>query len=220
MTLDDPLPDPLPPEPLTLAAAWLAEAWQRRDQPNPNAMVLATSTPDGRPSARVVLGKGIDMKQGTVRFVSNYTSRKGRELAANPRAALVMHWDHTHRQVRLEGVVTRATAADSDEYFATRAWASRLGAHASEQSAPVPSRAVLQAKLDEQARRFGAEPDPGRDIPRPAHWGGYVFWIERAELWTEGAARIHDRALYTRELTARDDGTFAGGPWSATRLQP
>lgn len=220
MLLNDPLPDPLPPEPLALAAAWLADAWRRRDQPNPNVMVLATSTPDGRPSARVVLNKGLDEAAGTVRFVTNYDSRKGRELAANPRAALVMHWDHTHRQVRLEGMVTRASPADSDAYFASRAWASRLGAHASEQSRPVASRALLEARLDEQVRRYGAAPGAGRDIPRPAHWGGYVFWIESAELWVEGPARIHDRALYTRELTARDDGGFAGGPWSATRLQP
>ena len=220
MQLADPLPDPLPAEPLTLAAAWLAEAWQRRDQPNPNAMVLATSTPDGRPSARIVLNKGIDVAEGTVRFVTNYDSRKGRELEANPHAALVMHWDHTHRQARFEGIVVRASAADSDAYFATRAWASRLGAHASAQSRPIASRAALVAQLDDAARRFGAEPAPGRDIPRPANWGGYVFHIARAELWVEGPARIHDRALYERDLVRHADGTIATGPWIATRLQP
>ncbi len=218
--LADPLPDPLPTDPLALAAEWLALAWERRDQPNPNAMVLATSTPDGHPSARVVLCKGIEPDPGCVRFVSNYHSRKGRELAANPRAAAVLHFDALHRQVRLEGVITRASTADSDAYFATRAWASRLGAHASEQSEPVASREALQAKLDAQIDRFGATAAPGRDIPRPDHWGGYVLWIDRAELWVEGGARLHDRAEFRRELRAVGEPAFAGGPWSSTRLQP
>jgi pyridoxamine 5'-phosphate oxidase len=154
-----------------------------------------------------------------VRFVTNYDSRKGRQLADNPWAAAVMHWDHTHRQVRLEGVVTRAPAADSDAYFATRAWASRLGAHASAQSEPIESRAALEAKLDAQIARYGADAAAGREIPRPPHWGGYVLWIEAVELWVEGAARIHDRARYTRTLTAQSEG-YVGGPWAATRLQP
>lgn len=219
MILTDPLPDPLPGEPLAIAAAWLDDARRRRDQPNPEAMVLATSTRDGHPSARVVLCKGIDAAAGTVRFVTNYASRKGRELEENPRAALVLHWDHTHRQVRFEGRITRAPAAESDEYFASRAWVSRLGAHASAQSEPVASRTALEAQLDEQIARFGATAAPGRDIPRPAHWGAYLLWIEAAELWVEGAARLHDRARFTRTLTRKGDA-FAGGPWTATRLQP
>ena len=220
MTFADPLPDPLPADPLRMAAEWLAMAWERREQPNPNAMVLATSTPEGAPSARVVLCKSIEPEPGVVRFVSNYHSRKGRELAANSRAACVLHWDHMHRQVRLEGVVTRAALADSDAYFASRAWASKLGAHASAQSEPVDSRAALDAKLDEVTLRYGAAPGSGRDIPRPAHWGGYVLWIDRAELWVEGAARLHDRASFTRTLTARPDGSYVGGAWHSTRLQP
>jgi len=219
MILADPLPDPLPAEPLSIAAAWLEDARQRRDQPNPDAMVLATSTRDGHPSARVVLCKGIDAAAGTVRFVTNYVSRKGRELDENPRGALVMHWDHTHRQARFAGPVTRASAAESDAYFASRAWSSRLGAHASAQSEPVASRAALEARLDAQIARFGESPGEGRDIPRPAQWGAYLLWIDEAELWVEGAARLHDRARFTRQLTASGD-RFSAGPWTATRLQP
>jgi pyridoxamine 5'-phosphate oxidase len=155
-----------------------------------------------------------------VRFVSNYHSRKGGELEANPRAALVLFWDHLHRQVRFEGVVTQAVPTDSDAYFATRAWISRLGAHASAQSEPIASRAALDARLEEQVRRYGTESAPLRDIPRPPHWGGYVLWIDTAELWAEGHGRLHDRALFTRRLTPLVDGSFAGGAWTATRLQP
>ncbi len=204
MSPADPLPDPLPPEPLAIAAAWLADAWQRRDQPNPNAMVLATSTPDGRPSARVVLSKGIDVEAGTVRFVTNYDSRKGREIEANPRAALTMHWDHTHRQVRLEGVVTRASAADSDAYFATRAWASRLGAHASEQSRPVASRAELEAQLDEQVRRFGSRARHGARHPASGALGRLrVLDRERGAVGRGRRAHPRSRAVYARASRPR-----------------
>jgi pyridoxamine 5'-phosphate oxidase len=220
MMLTDPLPDPLPAEPLAIAAAWLEDAWRRRDQPNPNAMVLATSTPGGLPAARVVLCKSIEAGPGCVRFVSNYQSRKGRELAAKPRAALVLHWDHTHRQVRLEGIVTQATEADSDSYFATRARLSQLGAHASAQSEPIASREALDAKLDAAIGRYGAAAEGGAVIPRPAHWGGYVFWVETAELWVEGHGRLHDRARFSRRLVPAGAGLYAGGAWTATRLQP
>lgn len=216
MVPDQSLPETLPAEPLALAAAWLAEAGRRREQPNPDAMVLATCGSDGRPSARVVLCKGIDAATGSVRFVSNYNSRKGRELAANPRAALVLHWDHLHRQVRMEGLVTRATAADSDSYFASRRRASQLGAHASEQSNPVGSRAALRAQLEAVEARY---PDAAT-VPRPAHWGGFVMWLDAVELWVEGGARLHDRALWSRTLAAPDGATPSFGPWSSTRLQP
>ncbi|MET0281762.1 MAG: pyridoxamine 5'-phosphate oxidase [Steroidobacteraceae bacterium] len=214
MVPDQSLPDPLPAEPLQLAAAWLAEATRRAEQPNPNAMVLATCGLDGRPSARVVLCKEIEPNGGSVRFVSNYDSRKGRELAANPRAALVFHWDHLHRQVRMEGMVEKASVADSDSYFAARARASQLGAHASRQSEPVGSPASLQAQLDATIARF-----PGV-VPRPPHWGGYVFWVESVELWVEASARLHDRARWTRELSVSCSAKPVAGPWSATRLQP
>src|SRR6187431_2235923 len=118
MVPEQSLPETLPAEPLELAAAWLAEAGRSGTQPNPDAMVLATCGSDGRPSARVVLCKGIDPAAGAVRFVTNYNSRKGRDLAAHPRAALVFHWDHLHRQMRMEGLVRKVSAADSDRYFA------------------------------------------------------------------------------------------------------
>jgi pyridoxamine 5'-phosphate oxidase len=221
MAPNDVLPEPLPAQPLPLAAAWLAEAWQRADQPNPNAMVLATSDADGQPAARVVLCKGIVADPGYVHFVSNYHSRKGRELAANPRAALVFHWDHQHRQLRIEGLMRQSSAADSDTYFASRAWQSQLGAHASAQSQPIASRAALIAKLDAVTRQYGEAPGAdGTGIPRPAHWGGYLLWVSAVELWVEGDARIHDRARWTRELRVDGAGQIHPGAWSATRLQP
>src|SRR5579864_7649453 len=150
------LPDPLPAEPLILVNRWLAESWQLRQQPNPNSMVLATVGQDGQPSARVVLCKEIVPQPGYLVFYTNYLSRKGRQLAEHPRAAAVMHWDALHRQVRVEGPVVRAPAADSDAYFASRPWQSRVGAWASQQSAPVASREALQKAVAATARRFGA----------------------------------------------------------------
>jgi pyridoxamine 5'-phosphate oxidase len=221
------LSDPLPAEPLALVAGWLQEAWAARRQPNPNAMVLATSTRDGHPSARVVLCKDIVPQPGFIVFYTNYLSAKGRQLKDNPRAAAVMHWDAFSRQVRIEGPIAQANAADSDAYFASRAWQSRIGAWASAQSEPLTSRAQLLDAVQETARRFGAPTpgSPGADdsmkvtIPRPPHWGGYRLWADRVELWVEGAARIHDRAVWTRTLTA-SGGAFKAGAWSATRLQP
>jgi pyridoxamine 5'-phosphate oxidase len=221
MAINDVLPEPLPAEPLQIAAAWLAEATRRAEQPNPNAMVLATASADGQPSARVVLCKGIVADPGYVHFVSNYHSRKGMDLAANPRAALVMHWDHSHRQLRMEGLIRRNSAAESDAYFAQRPWQSQLGAHASQQSEPIASRAELIEKLDAVTRQFGAAPSAsGPGIPRPAHWGGYQLWVTAVELWVEGDARIHDRARWTRTLSFDASGTARIGAWSSTRLQP
>jgi pyridoxamine 5'-phosphate oxidase len=215
MVPEQSLPETLPAEPLSLAAAWLAEAGQRRDQPNPEAMVLATCV-DGRPSARVVLCKGIDATTGAVRFVSNYHSRKGRELVANPRAALVFHWDHLHRQVRMEGVVQLVSAADSDRYFASRHRHSQLGAHASQQSEPIASAAALNAQLDAVRKVYSDD----TVIPRPAHWGGFVLWVDTVELWVEGTARLHDRARWSREFAPANGPTPTFGPWTSTRLQP
>jgi pyridoxamine 5'-phosphate oxidase len=217
------LPEPLPAEPLTLVQAWLAQAWSARNQPNPNAMVLATTTPDGRPSARVVLCKDIQPAPGFITFYTNYESRKGRELAATGRAAVVMHWDHMHRQVRIEGAVVKAPEADSDAYFASRALASRIGAWASKQSEPIVSRAQLLSAVDAAAKRLGVDPKTaGQDahVPRPPHWGGFRLWADAVELWVEGDARIHDRARWTRTLAPRGDGQFDVGLWNATRLQP
>lgn len=228
---NDLLPDPLPTEPMALAGAWLSTAVAARQQPNPDAMVLATATPEGHPSARVVLCKEMDIEQGRVSFVTNYESRKGREIASNARAALVFHWDHSHRQVRMEGVVVKSPAAQSDEYFASRNWQRRIGAWASAQSQPLRSREELAAAVRAVANRFGVpEPcieninDPQTaDIPRPPFWGGYHVWVDMVELWIEGASRIHERARWTRSLTttgAGADAVVSAGPWAATRLQP
>src|SRR5215475_14095449 len=224
------LPDPLPAEPLVVVNRWLADSWQRQQQPNPNSMVLATVGPDGQPSARVVLCKEIVPQPGYLVFYTNYLSHKGRQLTDNPRAAAVMHWDALHRQVRVEGPVVKAPAADSDAYFASRPWPSRLGAWASAQSQPIGSRKELHAALAGMAERFGTPvPDSAAagtaidyPIPRPPHWGGFHLWADSVELWVEGDARIHDRARWTRKLTLRvdaDSGTTQvdAGPWAATR---
>ena len=226
------LPEPLPAEPLSLAREWLSEASARRDQPNPNAMVLATVGANGSPSSRVVLCKDIVLPDGYLLLYTNYQSRKGAELGANPRGAALFHWDHLHRQVRIEGRLARSPPAESDAYFASRPWQSRLGAWASEQSRPVDSRATLIEALRASARRFhtppvgpDAEPETmptaGIEVPRPPHWGGYRLWADSVELWVEGEYRIHDRARGQRELGgAGDSYTFTTTPWQATRLQP
>lgn len=224
---NDLLPDPLPAEPMALAGAWLTTALAARQQPNPDAMVLATATASGQPSARIVLVKEFDIENGRVSFVTNYESRKGRELAENARAALVLHWDHAHRQVRIEGVVVKAPARESDEYFASRNWQRRVGAWASEQSQPLASREQLNAAVRAAADKFGVphptaeniNVPPPAPIPRPPFWGGYYVWADAVELWIEGSARIHERARWTRSLTTTAAGCEAG-PWSATRLQP
>jgi pyridoxamine 5'-phosphate oxidase len=234
MTPTERLSDPLPAEPLETAAEWLAESWRRRGQPNPNAMTLATSTMDGRPSARIVLCKEIAARPGYVVFYTNYHSRKGRELAENPRAAAVLHFDPLQCQVRVEGVVEKVPEADSDAYFASRALDSRIGAWASAQSEPIESRERLRAAVDAAAHRFGAprsgphRPEAASDavvaaepfVPRPPHWGGYRLWAEAVELWVQGEARIHDRARWSRSLARLPGRQIEPGPWSVTRLQP
>jgi pyridoxamine 5'-phosphate oxidase len=209
------LGNPLPAQPLLLASEWLAEAWRRRLQPNPNAMTLATATLEGWPAARIVLCKDVVGVPGYVVFYTNFQSRKGLELAANPRAAAVMHWDHMRRQVRIEGLVEPAPAADSDAYFASRARESRIGAWASAQSRPVASREALLAQVREATQRFA-----NAEVPRPSFWGGYRLWADAVELWVEGDARIHDRARWTRSLQRAPDGSMQPGPWSVGRLQP
>jgi len=222
------LSEPLPANPLAVAQEWLAQSRKDAAQPNPNSMVLATVDERGHPSARVVLCKEIDPVQGSILFYGNYRSRKGRELESNRRAAVVFHWDHRHRQVRAEGLVERISAAESDAYFRTRAWQSRLGAWASAQSEPVASRKVLSESVAAAARRFGipydgpGSPEPGdvtAEVPRPPHWGGYRLYADAVELWVEGEFRVHDRARWTRSLSDRP-GTQPSTPWHATRLQP
>ncbi len=215
------LPDVLPANPLEVAAQWLAQASTDAAQPNPNAIVLATVDGRGQPSARVVLCKGIEAATGCILFYTNYRSRKGSELKNNPRAAAVFHWDHVHRQVRIEGQVEVMSDVENDAYFESRAWQSRVGAWASQQSQPLASHDDLKKAVAAQAQRFGIPyegpgmPEPDNvtvDVPRPPNWGGFRLRAEAVELWVEGEFRIHDRARWTRTLPA--------GPWSATRLQP
>jgi pyridoxamine 5'-phosphate oxidase len=221
METDDSLPEPLPSNPLGLFVTWFDEARRRSAQPNPDAMVLATADAEGRPSARVVLCKKIAAEPGYIVFFTNCESRKGRELSRCPRASAVFHWDALRRQVRVEGPVVRSPDAESDEYFATRALDSRIGAWASRQSEPLMSRAALAAQVRAVANRFGVKPgDTTGQVPRPPHWGGYRIWIESIELWMEGANRIHDRAVWTRDLRSAPDNSFNANAWRSTRLNP
>jgi pyridoxamine 5'-phosphate oxidase len=223
------LPDPLPADPLIVAAQWLEQARDDGAQPNPNSMVVATVDERGRPSARVVLCKDISPESGSITFYTNYQSRKGRELLANHRAAVVFHWDHRHRQIRAEGTTVPMTDAENDEYFRTRPWQSRLGAWASRQSEPVESRDALLAQVTAAAKRFGipyrgpGTPEPDQiavEVPRPPHWGGYRILVDAVELWVEGEFRVHDRALWTRAAADGAGAPKGAWPWSATRLQP
>ncbi len=156
-----------------------------------NAMTLATVGPDGSPSARIVLLKGVDAR-GFV-FFTNYQSRKGRELIARPRAALVVHWKQAQEQVRIEGDVEQVSGEDSDAYFRTRPRDSQIGAWASMQSEPLDTRATLEARFAEVAARYA-----GRDVPRPPHWGGFRVVPTLIELWYGRANRLHERHIYVR----------------------
>ena len=206
-----PLPEPLPDTPLPLVDAWLAQA--RQTMRNATSMTLATVDPDGRPSARMVICRGFDAAAGWFVFYTDRDSPKGRALQANPRAALVFHWDALERQIRIEGPVTAAPEEDSDRYWNTRPLDARIAAIASDQSRPIASRAAMLAKIVDAAQRVGAV------AARPPRWGGYRVWAERVELWVGQPARVHDRAVWTRSLESVDVG-FSGGPWRATRLQP
>ena len=222
------LPEVLPGDPMHLAATWLREATGLSALRNPNSMTLATVGADGQPSARVVLCKDFVADPGYLVFYTNYRSRKAHELSEHPQVAATFHWDDLGRQVRIEGIATRSPQAESDAYFATRAWGSRLGAWGSDQSAPIASREALVAQVKARAAELGlelggdtqtlaAEPPP---IARPPHWGGIRIWASGIELWVEGLDRIHDRAYWRRELSRKDEHSFAVTPWTGTRLQP
>lgn len=189
-------------QPLQQFKTWLNEALAA-GVPEPNAMTLATVGPEGRPSTRIVLIKDID-ERGLV-WYTNYESRKGRELAAHPFAALQFHWVEMERVVRIEGRVEQVDAAQSDAYFRSRPLDSRLGAWASPQSQVISSRAVLVANAAKAAAQHGLNPE------RPPHWGGYRLLPERWEFWQGRKSRLHDRLSYKLQ---------ADGSWLKERLAP
>ena len=215
------LPETLPDNPLPTFAEWFAESCERKLQPNPDAMTLATVDADGRPSARIVLCKHLVTPPGYIVFFTNYQSRKGQALAAHPFAATVFNWDSLHRQVRLEGRILQSPPEESDAYFSSRSLASKLGAWASQQSQPLSSRLQLAAQVAKVTAGFAAKSLTGQThVPRPPHWGGFRLWIEHIELWVEGPGRVHDRARWSRELTPHDAFSFTAGHWHSTRLNP
>lgn len=189
-------------DPLHQFQQWLNEAIDAR-VPEPNAMTLATVGADGRPSTRIVLIKGCDERG--IAWYTNYDSRKGRELATNPHAALQFHWVELERVVRIEGTVSRVSQEESDAYFASRPLDSRIGAWASPQSQVIPSRAVLVTN----AARYGAQ--YLMSPPRPPHWGGFRLAPQRYEFWQGRPSRLHDRLCYRCE---------ANGTWVRERLAP
>ncbi|HEU5095218.1 MAG TPA: pyridoxamine 5'-phosphate oxidase [Reyranella sp.] len=191
-------------DPLALFADWYAEA--EKSEPNdPSAMALATVGPDGTPSCRMVLLKAFDAS-GFV-FYTNYESRKGCQLLAHPKAALLFHWKSLRRQVRLEGSIAQTTPEEADAYFATRDRGSQIGAWASEQSRPLESRFALEKRVAE----FTARHAIGK-VPRPPYWSGFRLQPLLIEFWQDGAFRLHDRLEYSRPA--------GGAPWSTRTLYP
>lgn len=189
-------------DPFSFFQNWLAEA-AAKELNDPEAVALATVGADGMPSVRMVLCKQADARG--FRFFTNAESRKGRELAAQAKAAMCFHWKSLLRQVRIEGTVEQLPQAETEAYFRTRHPLSRLGAWASRQSQPLESRAVLEARVEEMRAKFG-----GQDIPCPPHWSGYVLVPRAIEFWQQGEGRLHDRFVFTR----------AADGWDVTRLNP
>lgn len=191
-------------DPLRQFTLWY-EAAVAAKVPEPEAMTLSTATPEGRPSARIVLLRGYDDRGFC--FFSNYNSHKGRELAANPYAALTFHWVEQERQVRIEGRVEKTSAAESDAYFFSRPSRSRIGAWSSPQSDVIPNRETL----DELFKRFKEQYPDESAIPRPEHWGGYRLIPTRIEFWQGRPSRLHDRLQFSRDGEA---------DWKLQRLAP
>lgn len=205
-TRDGLLEEQSPLEPFALFEQWFADAVATEQPPvEPNAMMLATVDSAGQPHCRVLLLKGLDA-QGFV-FYSNYLSAKGQQLSAQPAAAVTFFWPALERQVRIEGVVERVSAAESDAYFNVRPLGSRLGAWASEQSQPLESREVLEAALAALEEQYADNDQP----PRPEHWGGYRMLPKRIEFWQGRTCRLHDRLNYQLQ----DNGS-----WVRERLAP
>jgi len=199
------LPDPTGDEdPFRLFGEWYQTA-EESGLFMPEAMTLATASPDGAPSARMVLLKGFDERGFT--FYTNYESRKSVELDSNPRAALILHWAVLERQVRVEGAVEKVSREESEAYFRSRPRGSRIGAWASDQSRPLPDRKDLEARVRETEERF-----QDGDIPLPPFWGGYRVVPTAVEFWQGRVSRLHDRWVFQRE--------GPGKPWTLERLYP
>jgi pyridoxamine 5'-phosphate oxidase len=190
-------------DPLEEVQVWYAAAVDA-GLAEPNGMALATATPEGAPSVRFVLLKGIDDRG--VEFFTNYESRKGDELGANPRAAVALYWQPLHRQIRIEGRVEVLSVTESDSYFASRARGSQIGSWASMQSRPIPDREWLEARVAEAERRFA-----GAEVPRPPYWGGYRLIPSAIELWEGRENRLHDRRRFVRGPE---------GEWASELLSP
>lgn len=193
----------LPADPLEIVSAWIDQAIEAKVN-EPTAVIVGTATPEGRPSMRTVLLK--EVLEGRFVFYSNYDSRKGKQIAANPHVALTFLWHEFERQIHIEGTIERLPAAESDAYFAMRPYKSRVGARISPQSQPIPSREYIMMRFAAESLRF-----VGREVPRPENWGGFSVTPSRIELWQGRDSRLHDRFLY--EL--QEDGT-----WSLERLAP
>lgn len=194
-------------DPIEQFKKWFDEAL-KSELLEPNAMTLATATRDGKPSARIVLLKGIDY-QGFV-FYTNYNSKKGAEMAENPHVALCFSWLELQRQIRIEGTIEKVDAAVSDAYFQSRPVGSQIGAWASPQSQVIESRAVIEEKENLYKKQFHTEGGLEANIPRPAHWGGYVLKPTMIEFWQGRSSRLHDRICYV----------FENNAWKIERLAP
>ncbi|MBL8991393.1 MAG: pyridoxamine 5'-phosphate oxidase [Phycisphaerae bacterium] len=202
------LPDPPPADPMPLLQRWLDDAAASKRYDDPNAMALATADAAGAPSVRMVLCKSVEPADGALVFFTNYHSRKGRDLDANPRCAAVFHWPHARRQARAEGTVRRLTDAESDAYFDSRPLLSRIGAVVSRQSEPIASRAELVSA----AVRLAGSAALGHAVRRPPHWGGYRLTAHTVELWSGHDGRLHQRVQWTRAAPA--------APWTYRLLSP